>query len=279
MERSKPSVIASYAIDRRRTRHDPESRRLATVPEAGAPPRIRTSCRCRRSRGRTSDADSGDVGRCTEGCLASSRTVPPTRDCVSIVARAGSRVSKYARNSRDATVELLATPLAGPDESIAASQQQPVVRCPTRIVVRSLGVPHHHVREAEITALSGAHRFGRQDVGSVHPKSSSQRPKLGRGISCRDHHAICLNQSVTRPNTDAIASGIDAPHSRSVRTPVRLRRWQRPGCPHRLDTDRTAHCHWIESHRRPEMPVIRRRSPGLSHFPPNPDRARRSNSR
>ena len=50
--------------------------------------------------------------------------------------------------------ELLPTPHARPDEAVAASQQESMLGSPSRIVVRTLGVPHHHVREAKFTTFS-----------------------------------------------------------------------------------------------------------------------------
>ena len=50
--------------------------------------------------------------------------------------------------------ELLPTPRARADEAVAASQQQSMLGRPSCIVVRTLGVPHHDVREAKLTTFS-----------------------------------------------------------------------------------------------------------------------------
>jgi hypothetical protein len=49
--------------------------------------------------------------------------------------------------------ELLPPPHAWAYEAIATSQQESMLGRPSCMVVRTLGVPHHHVREAKLTTF------------------------------------------------------------------------------------------------------------------------------
>ena len=85
--------------------------------------------------------------------------------CMSAMTSAGAaelRLEVFAQLF-DCRRELLPTPRARPDEPISASQQEPVVGRPPRIVVRTFGVPHHEFREAKFTTASSADRFGPEE--------------------------------------------------------------------------------------------------------------------
>ena len=172
--------------------------------------------------------DSGDADRCREGCLASSRTGPPRRDSVSTAANAGNRVSKYARSSATRPSNCWRRRWPGPHQSIAASQQEPMIRRPSRVVVGPLGVPHHDVGEAELTALverrsarSPGRRFGTSEI--VPPAAETAAVAYPVAMITRSR----LDRAVTRPDADAIAIGLDPPHSRAFEHLVRPRRRQR----------------------------------------------------
>ncbi len=76
----------------------------------------------------------------------------------------------YVVGSLPGPVKLLAAPLARADESIAATEQQPMLRRPSSVVIRPFGVPDHHITEADVAALDALNRSSRHHVSPVHPE-------------------------------------------------------------------------------------------------------------
>ena len=160
------------------------------------------------------------------------------------------------------------------DRPIGAAQKEPMLRRPSRVVIRPLGVPDHHVSEPDVPALRGAERRRGEDVGVIHPESTGQRPKVLRRVAGCDDDARrrrrgrCACGPARRP-----VRAIDPRHGRSfedIRARGCRRAHQAHGTPGR---DRTARCLGCGWRRDPGTPVRRRSASGVSHSPSKPARS------
>ena len=77
------------------------------------------------------------------------RKSPSHADSVLIAATAGRLRLEVGAHLFHRRCELLPAPRAGPYQTVAAAQQQPMPGRPSCVVVRTLGVPHHHIRQAK----------------------------------------------------------------------------------------------------------------------------------
>ena len=195
------------------------------------------------------------MGRYTEGVSGVVAKSPSHANSVLRAETAGSRVSKYARSSPYRCCELLPTPHARTYQTVAASQQESMLGSPSRIVVRTLGVPYHHVGEAKLTTFPIADRLGRKNVGAVHPKSTRERPKLRashtrsrspRARSRASRHASTGEPDRVRPRCAALAT---------VRIPVRRQRRQRAERPRHARYGSNCALPCVRIAPRPEIPV------------------------
>src|SRR5687767_797329 len=69
------------------------------------------------------------------------------------------------------------------NRTIGTAKQQAVLARPSRVVVGTIGIPHHDVSKTDIPALAIGQRSCRKHVGAVHAETAGEWPEVARRIA------------------------------------------------------------------------------------------------
>src|SRR5688572_19680047 len=73
------------------------------------------------------------------------------------------------------------------NRTIGAAKQQTVLGCPSRVVIGTIGIPHHDVSETDIPALAIGQRSCSEHIGAIHTESPREWPEVpGRVAGSND---------------------------------------------------------------------------------------------
>src|SRR5439155_20898186 len=67
--------------------------------------------------------------------------------------------------------------------TVASAQKQTVIRCPSGVVIRPVGVPRHHVAQSKFAPLALVERRRREHVSVKQVKSAGPRTELWSRIA------------------------------------------------------------------------------------------------
>src|SRR5687767_11464144 len=105
---------------------------------------------------------------------------------------------------------------ARPRRTVGATEQQPMIRGPSHVVIRPFGVPQHDGSQTKLASIASGERMSREHKRVAQPEASCQRTKLPRRIPCGDHHSSGVDGAAVGVQAYAMRPLLDAADARPL---------------------------------------------------------------